>query len=220
MGAIKIRDIQKSCRVISMGEETALLKSLDDLQGEIPLSLIRDNHIELTDKPFTLPAALFDRWILNPAFIAAQDMLEQWFHRQAALLFSKRRELLGNELTYCIRPKLLKSGGAYIGGFSYSLGELFESMENGGHYFLDEFHGYKALFLISVSGSPLSGSHSSIFWSDHSKEFVRFTPSQSLRDGFMAAFTAMKKIRNREEEEYLISAIDLDELITGVKNEN
>jgi len=93
----------------------------------------------------------------------------------------------------------LRSGGAYIGGFRYSLGALLEAMEEKapGVYF-EEFAGHRDLYLVCLSGSPLSGMHHSLFWSDELQQFLKIDSSQSrLPGGFLAAIRAFKEAVNQ-----------------------
>jgi hypothetical protein len=66
----------------------------------------------------------------------------------------------------------LVSGGSFIGGFIYTLGALFEAIENGMHIYFENLEGFKKLHLISITGSTLSGRLGALFWSDATHKFV------------------------------------------------
>jgi hypothetical protein len=44
-----------------------------------------------------------------------------------------------------------------IGGSIYTLGALFEAIENGTYVCFKKLEGFKKLHLINITGSPLSG---------------------------------------------------------------
>jgi hypothetical protein len=44
---------------------------------------------------------------------------------------------------YLLRPSLLVSGGIFIAGFIYTLGSLFEAIENGTHIYFGKLEGFK-----------------------------------------------------------------------------
>ncbi len=64
------------------------------------------------------------------------------------------------------------SGGIFIAGFIYTLGALFEAIENRMHVYFEKLEGFKKLHLIRITGSPLSGRLSALFWSDATHKFV------------------------------------------------
>jgi hypothetical protein len=52
---------------------------------------------------------------------------------------------------------LLIIGGTFIACFIYTLGAIFEAIENGTHFYFEKLEGFKKLHLINITGSPLSG---------------------------------------------------------------
>jgi hypothetical protein len=81
---------------------------------------------------------------------------------------------------YLLRPRLLSSGAAYLGGFSYSLGTLIESFKSGHHFYFDEFGGFKKMYLVATAGSPLSGINGSTFWCADKRKIVHFKPGKGI----------------------------------------
>jgi hypothetical protein len=82
-----------------------------------------------------------------------------------------------------------------MGGFNYSLGALFEAMEQktSGVYF-EELGEHRDLYLVSLSGSPLSGVCSYLFWSEE-QGFLSLTSSDCrLPGGFLAGIRAFKAV--------------------------
>jgi hypothetical protein len=94
------------------------------------------------------------------------------FSENKELIFSNRKIVISKEEYYLLRPSLLVSGGIFIGGSIYTLGALFEAIENGTHIYFEKLEVYKKLHLISITGSPLSGNISAVFWSDPTHKFV------------------------------------------------
>ena len=95
------------------------------------------------------------------------------FNNNIDLIFQNRELVLSKKEYYLLSPIQLTSGGAYIGGFSYKLGELFDSFESGGHFYYEEFGGFKKMYLVSTQGSPLSGTHTFVFWSEKERRIIK-----------------------------------------------
>jgi hypothetical protein len=166
----------------------------------VPKATIRDNAYEIVGDEVTLSAGVYAKWITAPRVVQSQLRLQQLFSTHRALVFANRQQVLSRGEYYLLSPDLLCSGGAYIGGFRYSLGALLEAMEEKakGVYF-DEFAGYRELYLVSLTGSPLNGIHTSLFWSEEQQQLIRITSSQCrLPGGFMSSIRAFKEAVNQD----------------------
>jgi hypothetical protein len=181
----------------------------------VPKATIRDNAYEIIGDEVTLSAGVHAKWITAPRVVQSQLRLQQLFFNHRELVFANRQQVLSRGEYYLLSPELLCSGGAYIGGFKCSLGALLEAMEEKakGVYF-EEFAGYRELYLVSLSGSPLSGTHDSLFWSEEQHQLIRITSSQCrLPGGFMAAIRAFKAAVNQNFGEFTYQGDAFEQLL-------
>lgn len=188
-----------TCQIVGEREDDYLLLDANTLVTWVPKATIRDNAYEIVGDEVTLSSGVYAKWITSPQLSQSQLRFQELFCVHRELLFSNRQQVLSRGEYYLLRPDLLHSGGAYIGGFRYSLGSLLEAMEEKapGVYF-EEFAGYRDLYLVCLSGSPLSGVHHSLFWSDEEQQLVRINSTQSrLPVGFLSAIRAFKEAVNQ-----------------------
>ena len=188
-----------TCQIVGEREEDYLLLDANTLVTWVPKASIRDNAYEIVGDEVTLSAGVYAKWITSPRVVQSQHRLQELFAAHRELLFANRQRVLSRGEYFLLNPDLLQSGGAYIGGFRYSLGTLVEAMEEKapGVYF-EEFAGYRELYLVSLMGSPLSGVHRSIFWSEEQQQLVQINSSQfRLPGGFLAAIRAFKEAVNQ-----------------------
>jgi hypothetical protein len=193
-----LRTDNYTCQIIGERENDYLLLDANALVTWVPKATIRDNAYEIVGDEVTLSAGVYAKWITLPRVYHSQDRLQELFMVHRELLFRNRERVLSRGEYYFLSPEFLRSGGAYIGGFRYTLGALLEAMEEKvpGVYF-EEFAGHRDLYLVCLSGSPLSGMHHSLFWSDEQQQFIRIDSSQSrLPGGFLAAFRGFKDALN------------------------
>lgn len=204
-----------TCQIIGEREEDYLLLDANTLVTWIPKATIRDNAFEVKGDEVTLSAGVYAKWISAPRDHASILHMQQLFEQYKELLFSQRQLILSHGEYYRLAPSLLKSSGAYMGGFSYSLGELVEAMEEKapGVYF-EEVAGYNALYLVSVTGSALSGVHNSLFWSDEKQQLIRITSSQCrLPGGFVSAIRSFKEAVNPNQKGFTYQDEALKQLL-------
>ncbi len=204
-----------TCQIIGEREEDYLLLDANTLVTWIPKATIRDNVFEVKSDEVTLSAGVYAKWISAPRGQSSYLRMQQLFEQYKELLFSQRKLILSRGEYYLLSPDVLKSGGAYIGGFRYSLGVLVEAMEEKakGVYF-EELAGYRALYLVSVTGSPLSGMHDSLFWSEEDQQLIRITSSQCrLPGGFITAIRAFKEAVNHNSGGFTYQDDALEQLL-------
>ena len=187
------------CQIVGEREDDYLLLDANTLVTWVPKATIRDNAYEIVGDEVTLSEGVYAKWITSPRVIQSQLRLQELFATHRELLFANRQQVLSRGEYYLLSPDHLRSGGAYLGGFRYSLGALLEAMEEKapGVYF-QEFAGHRDLYLVCLSGSPLSGIHHSLFWSEEQQQFIQINSSQSrLPGGFMSAIRAFKEAVNQ-----------------------
>ena len=79
-------------------------------------------------------------------------------------------------------------------------------IENGTHIYLELLEGFKKLHLISITGSPLSGSISALFWSDETHKFLH---SREINDNPAVNFSLLSQFRKLQNIPYNIDFADI-----------
>jgi hypothetical protein len=191
--SIKTNDYR--CQIIGEQGDDYLLLDANTLLTPVPKSIIRDNHFEIQGDLVSLSAGVYVHWISSPRIVASFARAQELYSKHRELLFRQRALVLRRAEYYLLAPRALSSGGAYMGGFYYSLGALFEAMEQKmpGVYF-EELSGYRDLYLVTTSGSPLSGVHNSLFWSEELGFLSLSSSDCRLPGGFLASLRAFKAV--------------------------
>jgi len=109
----------------------------------------------------------------------------------------------------------LVSVGTFIGGFIYTLGALFEAIENGTHIYFGKLEGFKKLHLIRITGSSLSGRLSAFFWSDETHKFVH---SREINDNLALSLSLLSEFRKISNIPYEVDFADvaMDQLLNEI----
>ena len=183
-----------ACKIIGEREDDYLLLDANNLVSPVPKATIRDNAYEIVGDKVTLSEGVYAKWITGPIEVQSNNRFQALFYAHRELLFANRQTLLSRGEYYSLSPDRLQSGAAYIGGFFYSLGALFEAFEEKvpGVYY-EKFAGHRELYLVALSGSPLSGSHNSLFWSDEQQQFPQICSyGRNLPGGFYGSLCKFK----------------------------
>jgi hypothetical protein len=210
-----LRTENQSCQIVGEREDAYLLLDANTLVTWVPKAITKDNAYEIVGDEVTLSAGVYAKWITAPRWVQSQNRLKELYLPHQELLFGNRKQVLSRGEYYLLSPEVLSSGGAYLGGFKYSLGVLVEAMEEkaNGVYF-EEFAGFRELYLVSLSGSPLSGIHDSLFWSEEQQKLIRITSSQCrLPGGFMGAIRAFKEAVSQNFGEFTYQGDALEQLL-------
>jgi len=184
-----------TCQIIGELGVDYLLLDANALLTPVPKSIIHDNQFEIQGDLVTLSTGVYMHWITSPRVHASFVRTQELYAKHTELLFRHRALVLSRAEYYLLAPRALTSGAAYMGGFYYSLGALFEAMEQktSGVYF-EELAGHRDLYLVSTSGSPLSGIHRSTFWSEE-QGFLSLNSSDCrLPGGFLPTLRAFKAV--------------------------
>ena len=194
------------CNVI--GEEDAhyLLENKYKQVVKILISLVHANNLKIIDNQIELSESLYKIYFLDQIRNDANNRMNNLFNENKELIFSNRQIVLSKAEYYLLKPSLLTSGGAHIGGYIYTLGALFEAIENGTHIYFEILEGFKKLYLISITGSPLSGSISALFWSDETHKFVH---SREINDNPAINFSLLSQFRKLQNIPYNIDFADI-----------
>ena len=181
-------------------------------------------HLEIANKSyfehmfFAMKIGLKCLWSFVTAFVHAINpawfeyttskrikRMNDLFSENIELIFSNRQIVIGKAEYYLLRPRLLLSGAAYLGHFHYTLGALFESIENGTNIYFENLGGFKKLHLICLSGSPFSGRKSTLFWSDETHKFVH---SREININVPVSLSALYEFRKMGDIPYKVDFAD------------
>jgi hypothetical protein len=183
------------CQIIGEQGDDYLLLDANALLTPVPKSIIHDNHFEIQEDLVTLSVGVYGRWITAPRVQASFVRTQELYAKHRELLFRHRALVLSHAEYYLLAPRALTSGAAYMGGFYYSLGALFDAIaqKKSGVYF-EKLAGHRDLFLVSISGSPLSGIHCSHFWSEEQGFLTLSSTDCRLPGGFLPTLRAFKAV--------------------------
>ena len=186
----------RTCKIIDEIDDDYLLENKSGQVVKKSKSLIRDNKIAIIDSHVNLGEAMYEHWFLKEQRFDAKNRMNEIFNQNIELILSSKELVLSKAEYYLLRPSYLSSGGSVIGGFSYSLGALIDSFQSGNHFVLNEWNGFKELYLINVSGSPLSGAYRANFWADEASKVVSVHSGKPM-PSFFSLIKACQKIAHK-----------------------
>jgi hypothetical protein len=178
----------RNCKILNEDEEFNY-ELENDSGNRVKLSklTIEANKIEVRNNIVELNETLYNHYFYKTLREKSSLKFNELFKNNVTRIFSNKDIVFSKAEYYLLQPNMLTSGSAYIGGFKYNIGSLLELwIEKPDTFYFHDFAGYKDMYLISVSGSVLSGVHISVFWCESEKSIVNL-PSrkgQSLPGGF------------------------------------
>lgn len=186
----------RKCKIIDEPEDQILLRNENQLESRISKQLLEANHLIPKEGYIELSQGLYEQHFVNPERRRSREKFNRLFEENMDLIFKNQELVLTKAEYYLLSPDVLCSGGAYIGGFQYTLGGLFESMKSGKHIYLEEIGEHKKMYLVNIKGSPLSGTYTSMFWSEAEKCMVSFNSKDKnlLVDGFLDTLKRMSRL--------------------------
>jgi hypothetical protein len=204
------------CNII--GEENAhyLIENKYKQVVKIHISLISDNNLKIIDNQIELTESLYKIHFSDQIRNTANKRMNDLFDENKELIFSNRQIVISKAEYYLLRPGLLVSGGSFIGGSIYTLGAVFEAIENRTHVYFEKLEGFKKLHLISITGSPLSGRLSALFWSDETHQFVH---SREINDNPALSLSLLSEFRKISNIPYEVDFADvaMEQLLNEIK---
>ncbi len=182
--------------------------------SKIPKSIINSNGIDILSGEVQVSLDIYNKWVIEPLTKGVEDRFNKLFNDNCNLIFRNKDVVLSRPEYYYLTPKAIRSGSAYIGGFQLCIGKIIQSMIDNKLYYLKNFGGHSNLFLISVSGSILSGAHSSLFWCEDEKKFVE--TKEKLPVGFAEALKQLKEIFDKPIETIDFSDKAVEQLLSEI----
>jgi len=202
------------CQIIGEQGDDYLLLDANALLTPVPKSIIHDNHFEIQEDLVSLSAGVYLRWITSPRGHDSYVRTQELYAKHRELFFRNRPLILSRAEYFLLAPRALTSGAAYMGGFYYSLGALFDAIEQKtpGVYF-EELAGHRELYLVSLSGSPLSGIHRSTFWSEEQGFLTLSSTDCRLPGGFLPTLRAFKAVVAQSTIEFTYQDDAMEQLL-------
>lgn len=184
------------CKIIDEQGDNYILLNNHNQSFEIPKSIIKDNNYEIKDSSVTLSSSVYD-YRYGKVLAADNQSFEKLFNENMGAIFANKELVLSKAEYYCLDPKILSSGMAYMGGYNYCLGIVIDTYLSNGVLKDFDFDGSSELLVLSVKGSPLSGVHNAVFWSDREQKIIKNGTwdknSPSGRDKFLSIRKAYSK---------------------------
>jgi hypothetical protein len=169
--------------------------------------------LEIIDNKVELGEGLYWHHFLEGKNEAEDSGMNSIFDENVEKIFSNRAIVLGKAEYYLLEPSLLVSGTYYGGGYSCYLGSIIEYMESDNPFYFDELIGHRKMHLISLGGSPFSGSYHCTFWSDEENKMIKLGPKElgNFRDkSLLSNLSEFQKLIHRPTKfvlDYKIKAI-------------
>jgi hypothetical protein len=185
-----------TCKIVGQDDDNYEIQNENGLISKIPASIINANEIQIDNGNVSLTKGVYEYWVVAPERKRASKRFNELFFKNADKIFLNKDIVLSRAEYFLLRPSLLTCGLAYHGSFDYPLGTLIESFNSGKHFYFDEFAGFKKMYLISTSGSPLSGCHCSIFWCEKESRLIFFSTGEGpgLPKSFLETFLSFRKM--------------------------
>lgn len=161
-----------NCKILEDIGLNYKIQNKNGLSALIPKAILKVNHIEIVDSQVQLSENLYQHYMVKPNSENSLSSFETIFNRNTNVIFNNRNIILNKAEYFLLKPKLLTSGGSMGGSFNYCLGSLIEAWEYSNKLNYENVLEHKNLYLISVSGSPLSGNHICTFWSDDENRLI------------------------------------------------
>ncbi len=209
------------CKIISEDNEALLLEDENRIRAKIDKAVIIANQFPMNDQKVELSESLHQHYFLSPHHIQSQERMNKLFGECIEQIFEYRDVVLSKPEYYFLRPRMLSSGAAPGGGFSYCLGTLFESFQSGNHIYWEELAGFKNLYLINISGSALSGDYTATYWSESAKKVLSLSAADhgNERPNLTSTLKKIKKLLHKDIKVPQLNFEDkiLENLVSEIK---
>jgi hypothetical protein len=162
------------CQIVGEDENAYTIVNANGIRGLILKELVRANKLPIKGNQLRLTAGLYEECLVKPYKKQSANSLSAIFRTHAGHIIRNRALVYQRAEYFLLHLPQLHCSLAYTGNYPYGLGALLEAWEYLPDFHFDEFGGYEDMYLVSVSGSPLSGNHSTIFWSAAQNELLYF----------------------------------------------
>ncbi len=156
-------------KIIEEKKDSFLIQDDIGLVAEIHKSIVKDNSLTIKNNRIELSQSLYTHYF-NSGFTERFNGIKMAFYKNFAAVVANMDLILSKPEYFLMRPDLLGCGVMYMGGFVPCLGSVFESWSQSDHLVLTDIKEAGRQHLISLRGSPMSGSYSATVWSYETKK--------------------------------------------------
>jgi hypothetical protein len=241
----------RTVNLISESDEYLLIQDYQGLVASIAKGVFRSNNMEIPKGQFELDQSLYQHYFSKSKEKRKGELdwrLLEVFNK--VLCNEDLKQLIVNTPEYyLIRPIWLTSMAVFAGSCSNTLGAMLQAwdmsndllihninakkftnrsarqnqLEDGSYSKQDqpEFVCVQELWLMSVRGSPLSGSHQSFAWCSECKEVYVISNHKggsNLPDSVISNYVKLKSIANTVVLELELELIALERLLAILEN--
>ena len=185
-------------KVLREEEDSFALLDHNGYQVDFPKSVFQDNHLEIRDDTILMSKSLYTHYF-SPGFLNRIDGINWEITQNFGQLIKHKELILSKAEYFLMRPYILNCGAVFMGGFIPCIGAVLESWTLSDDLTLYDME-EEGQRLISLRGSPMSGSYSATVWSEKKQAVDYRNSSESapaLPDRFMFWFKKFLALRER-----------------------
>ncbi len=179
-------------------EDSYVLQDHNGYQIDFLKHSFHDNHLKINNGSVIMSKSLYMHFF-SAGFLKRIDGLNWKVTQNFALLVKHKDLILSKAEYFLMRPYILNCGAMYMGGFTPCLGAVLESWTRSDDLTLYDME-EEGQRLISLRGSPMSGSYSATVWSEK-KQAVDYRNSSerapALPDRFLFWFKKFMALREK-----------------------
>ena len=237
-------------RVISESDEYILIHDSQGLVASIAKAVFRSNHMDLPTGEFDLDPSLYRYYFKDPHGNQESQLEAKILRALSSILTNPEQQRLVIETPeyYLIRPYWLRSGMAFGGGCQPTFGAMLQAWSSSDELLIHNMKAQRwttpqpkveqdeasdsgcddpngiclvpELMLMSVRGSPFSGSHSTLAWCTQTKEVYLINTSQgcsALPEGVARTSGRLSKVADESAPELVRNLLAMERLLWEIK---
>lgn len=193
-----------TCLIKEHKDDGYLIENGNGLEGFISYRQLADNHLSPEDGYVVLSEGLYKKIFETLTKANQSNFLNQTFDKQAKRVFKAKEVLFSKAEFFLLRPSKLYNICPYIKPFHLCLGALVLAWEEQPNLYFPFIHGKANCYLMSVSGSVLSGRHSYFLWSASDERIYGFNSLKHPLPGNIKRYLDILRPYDRPEWKHVI----------------
>ena len=199
--------------IVGETEETYLLVDQAGVEVSFPKELVEANRLAIADNGIALTEALHRHHFVNDMMERDAAAFERLW-RHFAQVVAHRDLVFGRAEYFLLRHDRLGAGNTISGGFGYCLGGLLEAWFGTKELWL-EWEGHPSgCYLVSASGSLLSGMHEATLWSPDTQRFVN--ADNALKPGLYPWLQKLEVVSKRYQMRLDLQYLAIQQLLEEI----
>lgn len=187
------------------------LKDMYNVSTKIPKYVLAANGISPEKGQLVLTGSLHGHYF-GAIHREREEKAIESLKKSFVDIFRNKEQILRNPAFFHIRAFL--SGSNMSGGSSYCIGSLFESWENSDALVIKEPTNNTEIFLVSITGSNLTGRNAWTGWNNETKQFVHGSLEENEWRGRLNEFILLGK---RYPDKLFAQFVQIDQLLKEMK---